>query len=58
MFAFPNSRIPVYDFVNTGEGTFFKDLGRFEVEIDFATYSFLESKLQGWMDIVAYRDAV
>ena len=45
MFAFPNSRIPVYDFVNTGEGTFFKDLGRFNVEIDFATQVLLKSKL-------------
>ena len=27
-------KIPVYNFVNTGEGFFCKDLARFEVEIE------------------------
>ena len=29
-----NSSIPVNEFVNTVDGKFFKDLGRFEIEIE------------------------
>ena len=55
MYAFPDSRILVYYFVNTYLRRYiFKDLGRLEdVEIDFAKSVPL---IQGWMDIVAYRD--